>query len=161
MFRPAILYYVSHFRVVPAISCFASHFNVLSAFDFVTAILMFCQIFYIYCQSFFGDIFFWLCVLQVYYLDNLLSNISVPAGTPRCQFFISDVIDKISILDREVSRDGSVTLGKLAESKTCFVPAFSHYYHFIIKTVWLSDIFMSYAIYFIVCLINHFILFIM
>jgi hypothetical protein len=58
MFRAAILYYVSHFRVVPTISCFASHFNVLSVFDFVAAILSFCQIFYIYCQSFFGDIFF-------------------------------------------------------------------------------------------------------
>jgi hypothetical protein len=99
MFRAAILYYVSHFRVVSAISCFASHFNVLSAFDFVTAILMFCQIFYIDCQSFLVTSFFWLCVLQVYYLDNLLSNISVRAGTPLCQFFTSDVIDRISNLD--------------------------------------------------------------
>jgi hypothetical protein len=76
-----------------------SHFNVLSAFDFVTAILMFCQIFYIYCQSFLVTSFIWLCVLQVYYLDNLLSNISVRAGTPLCQFFTSDVIDRISNLD--------------------------------------------------------------
>jgi hypothetical protein len=129
------LYYVSHFCVVSVISCFASHFNVLSAFDFVTAILMFCQIFYIYCQSFFGDIFFWLCVLQVYYLDNLLSNISVPAGTPRCQFFTSDVIDRISNLDRDVSRDGSVSFGKLLVSKTCFLPTFRHFCHFIVKTL--------------------------
>jgi hypothetical protein len=100
----------------------------------VSVILLFYQIFYIYCQSFFGDIFL-LCVLQVYYLDNLLSNVPVPAGTPCCQFIISDVIDKISILDREVSRDGSVTFGKLPISKTCFVPAFSHYCHFIVKTI--------------------------
>jgi hypothetical protein len=62
MFSAAILYYASHFRVVSAISCFASHFNGLSAFDFVTANLIFCQVFYIYCQSFFGDIFFYGCV---------------------------------------------------------------------------------------------------
>jgi hypothetical protein len=74
-------------------------------------------------------------VLQVYYLDNLLSNVPVLAGTPHCQLFISDMINKISILDREVSRDGSVTFDKLPVSKTCFVPAFSHYYHFIVKIV--------------------------
>jgi hypothetical protein len=74
-------------------------------------------------------------VLQVYYHDNLLSNVPVPAGTPRCQFFTSDVIDKISILDREVLRDGSVTFGKLPVSKTCFVPAFIHFCHFIVKTI--------------------------
>jgi hypothetical protein len=79
--------------------------------------------------------FFWLCVLQVYYLDNLLSNISVPAGTPRCQFFISDVIDRISNLDREVSRDGSVSFGKLSVSKTYFLPTFRHFCHFIVKTL--------------------------
>jgi hypothetical protein len=80
MFRAVILFYVSHFHVVSVISCFVSHFNVLPAFDFVTSILIFCQIFYIYCQSFFGDIFFWcVCVLQVYYLDNLLSNVCVTA----------------------------------------------------------------------------------
>jgi hypothetical protein len=127
MFRVAILYYVSHFRVVSSISCFASHFNVLSAFDLVTTILMFCQIFYIYCQSFFVTYFFWLCVLQVYYLDNLLSNIFVPSDTSRCQFFTSVVIDRISNLDREVSRDGSVSFGKLLVSKTCFLPTFSHF----------------------------------
>jgi hypothetical protein len=126
----------------------------------VSIILLFCQIFYIYCQLFFGDIFL-LCVLQVYCLNNLLSKVLVPAGTPRCQFFTCDVIDKISILDKEVSRDGLVTFDKLLVSKTCFVPEFSHYYHFIVKTVCLSVIFMSYAIYFIVCLINHYNLFIM
>jgi hypothetical protein len=89
-------------------------------FDPLLAILLFCQIFYIYCQSFFGDICFLFCVLQVYYLDNLLSNVPVPAGTPCYQFFTSDVIDKISIMDREVLRDGSVTFGKLPVSKTCF-----------------------------------------
>jgi hypothetical protein len=135
MFRAAILYYVSNLCVVSAISCFASHFHVLSAFDFVTTILIFCQIFYIYCQSFFGDIFFLLCVLQIYYLDNFLSNVPLPVGTPRCQFFISDAIDRISNLDREVLRDGSVSFGKLPISKTCFLPAFSHFCHFIVKTV--------------------------
>jgi hypothetical protein len=60
MFRAVILSSVSYFHVVPVISCFASHFHVVSI------ILLFCQILYIYCQSFFGDIFFWLCVLQVY-----------------------------------------------------------------------------------------------
>jgi hypothetical protein len=79
--------------------------------------------------------FFWLCVLHIYYLDNLLSNVSVPAGTQRCQFFTSDVIDTISNLDREVSRDGSVSFGKVYVSKTCFLPAFSHFCHFIFKTV--------------------------
>jgi hypothetical protein len=79
--------------------------------------------------------FFWLCVLQVYYLDNLLSNIFVPAGTPRCQFFTSGVIDRISNLDTEVSRDGSVSFGKLHVSKTCFLFAFSHFYHFTVKNV--------------------------
>jgi hypothetical protein len=79
--------------------------------------------------------FFFLFVLQAYYLENLLSNISVPAGTPHCQFFTSDVIDRISNLDREVSRDGSVSFGKLPVSKTCFLPAFSHFCHFIVKTV--------------------------
>jgi hypothetical protein len=133
MFRAAILYYVSHFCVVSAISCFTSHFNVLLVFDFLTAILIFCQIFYIYYQSFFGDIFFLLCVLQVDYLDNLLSNVSIPANTPHCQFFTSDVIDRISNLDREVSRDGSVSFSKLPVSKTCFLPAFSHFCHFIVR----------------------------
>jgi hypothetical protein len=89
-------------------------------------------------------------VLQVYYLDNLLSNVSVPAGTPRCQFLISDVIDRISNLDREVSRDGSVSFCKLPVSKTCFLPAFSHFFHFIVTTVRLSVILMSYAICFTV-----------
>jgi hypothetical protein len=74
---PAILYCVSHFHVVSATSCFVSHFHVVSV------IILFCQIFYIYCQSFFGDIFL-LYVLQVYHLDNLLSNVPVPAGIPRC-----------------------------------------------------------------------------
>jgi hypothetical protein len=124
----AISYCASHCHIVSAISCFANHFYVVSV------IVFFCQIFYIYCQSFFGDIFL-LCVLQVYYLDNLLSNAPVPAGTPRCQFFTSDVIDKISILGREVLRDGLVAFGKLPISKTCFVAAFSHYWHFIVKTV--------------------------
>jgi hypothetical protein len=54
----------------------------------------------------------------VYYLDNLLSNVHIPADTPRWQFFTSDVIDSISNLDREVLRDGSVTFGKLPVSKT-------------------------------------------
>jgi hypothetical protein len=71
--------------------------------------------------------------VQVYFLDNLLSNVPVPAGTLRCQFFTSDVIDRISNLDREVSRDRSVTFGKLPVSKTCFMPSFSHYCHFIVK----------------------------
>jgi hypothetical protein len=74
-------------------------------------------------------------VLQVCYLDNLLSNVSFPAGTPRCQFFTSDVIDRISNLEREVSRDGLVSFGKLLVRKTCFLPAFSHFCHFIVKTV--------------------------
>jgi hypothetical protein len=59
-------------------------------------------------------------VLQVYYLDNFLSNVHVPAGTPCCQFFRSDVIDSTSDLDREVSRDGSVTFGNLPVSKIFF-----------------------------------------
>jgi hypothetical protein len=74
-------------------------------------------------------------VLQIHYLDNLLSNIPVSAGTPHCQFFISDVIDRISNLDRQVFIDGSVTFGKLPVSKTCFVPAFIHFCHFIVKTI--------------------------
>jgi hypothetical protein len=89
----AILYCVSHFTY------FVSHFRVVSA------IAMLCQSFYfsiryfIYVVSHSLVILFLLCVLQFYYLDNLLSNIPVPAGTPRCQFFISDMIDRISILD--------------------------------------------------------------
>jgi hypothetical protein len=59
-------------------------------------------------------------VLQVYYLDTLLINIFVLAGTPRCQFFTSVVIDMISNLDRKVSRDGSISFGKLPVSKTYF-----------------------------------------
>jgi hypothetical protein len=74
-------------------------------------------------------------VLHVYYLDNLLSNVPVLAGTPRCQFFMSDVIDMISNLDREVLRDGSVTFNKLPVSKTCFLSAFSHFCDFIVKIV--------------------------
>jgi hypothetical protein len=75
------------------------------------------------------------CVLQVYYLDNLLSNVSVSAGTSRCQLFTSDVIDRISNLDREVLRDGSVSFGKLPVTKTCFLPAFNYFCHFIVKIV--------------------------
>jgi hypothetical protein len=100
-------------------------------------------------------------VLQVYYVDNLLSNFPVLAGILRCQFFTSDVINGISNLDSQVLRDGSVTFSKLPISKTCFVPAFIHFCHFIVKTVLLLVIFMSYATYFIVCLINLFILFLM
>jgi hypothetical protein len=98
------------------------------------------------CQQFYFSVIYFIytishslvtffCVLQVYYLDNLLSNAPVSASTPRCQFFTCDVIDKISILDREVSRNASVTFSKLLVSKTSFVLAFSHYYHLIIKIV--------------------------
>jgi hypothetical protein len=104
MFRAAILYRVSHFCVVSAISCFASHFHIVYILYILSVIL-------------------------------LVSNVPILASTPRCQFFTSDVIDKISILDREVSRDGSMTFGKLPVSKTCFVSAFNHYCHFIVKTV--------------------------
>jgi hypothetical protein len=122
-------------HVLPAISCCANHFHVVSLFSFVSIILLFYQLLYIYCLSFFADIFFFLCELQVYYIDNLLSNVPVPAGTPRCQFFSSDVIDNISNLDREASRDGLVTFSKLPVSKTFFLPIFSHFYHFIVKAV--------------------------
>jgi hypothetical protein len=74
---PTISYCVRYFCVVSKISCFVNHFHV------VLVIVFFCQIFYIYCQSFFDDIFL-LCALQVYYLDNLLSNVPILAGTPRC-----------------------------------------------------------------------------
>jgi hypothetical protein len=78
-------------------------------------------------SSFFS---FLLCVLQICYLDNLLCNVPVLAGTLHYQFFTSNVIDSISNLDREVSRDGSVTFGKLPVSKTffaCIQPFFSFY----------------------------------
>jgi hypothetical protein len=63
-------------------------------------------------------------------------------------------------VDIEVSRDGSLSFGKLHVSKTCFLPTFSHLCHFIVKTVSLSVILMSYAIYFTISLINHFIVFV-
>jgi hypothetical protein len=97
---------------------------------------------------------------HVYYLDNLLSNVPVPASTPHCQFFTSNAIDRISNLDIEVSGDGSLSFGKLPVSKTCFLPTFSHICHFIVKTVSLSVILMSSTIYFTVSLINHFIVFV-
>jgi hypothetical protein len=128
MFRAAILYHVSHFHVVSAISCFASHSMLCQSFYFSVR-------YFIYTISHSLVTFLLLCVLQVYYLYNLLSNVPIPTATPCCQFFISDVIDKISILDREVSRDGSVTFGKLPISKTCFVSAFGHYCHFIVMAV--------------------------
>jgi hypothetical protein len=87
------------FHVVPVL------FDVVSAFPFMSVIVLFCLSFYIYCQSFLLSSFF-LCVLLVYYLDNLLSNVPILASTSHCQFFISGVIDRISNLDREVSRDG-------------------------------------------------------
>jgi hypothetical protein len=54
-----------------------------------------------------------------------------------------------------------VIFGKLPVSKTFFLHGFSHFYHFIVKTAWLSIIFISYAIYFIFCLSNIFIMFLM
>jgi hypothetical protein len=51
MFRAAILSHVSHLSVASAISCSANHFYFVSAFPFVSVILLFCQILYIYCQS--------------------------------------------------------------------------------------------------------------
>jgi hypothetical protein len=120
---------------MPAIFVLLQQFHALSAISMLCQSLYFSVRYFIYTVSHSLVTFFLLCVLQVYYLDNLLSNVPVPAGTLRCQFFTSDVIDKISILDREVLRDGSMTFGKLHVSKTCFVPAFSHFYHFIIKIV--------------------------
>jgi hypothetical protein len=58
-------------------------------------------------------------------------------------------------------RDGLVTFAKLPVSKICFVYELIYFYHFIIKIVLLSAIFMSYSTYFIVCLINIFIPFLM
>jgi hypothetical protein len=121
MFRTTILYRVSHFHALPTISMLCQSFY-------------FSNRYFIYTVSH-SLVTFFLCVLQVYYLDNLLSNIPILALTPRCQFFTSDVIDNISIMDRELSRDGSVTFGKLPVSKTYFVLVFSNYCHFIVKTV--------------------------
>jgi hypothetical protein len=71
--------------------------------------------------------FFWSYVLHAYNLEILLSNVSVPTGTLCCQFFTSHVIDRISSLDRKMSRDGSVSFGKLHISKTCFLLVFRHF----------------------------------
>jgi hypothetical protein len=134
MFRAAILYGVCHFPIVSPISC-------LLAISMVCPYFILCQPFYFSIRFFISIVSHFLvtcffgCVLQVYYPNNLLNNVPVPAGTPRCQFFTSDVIDRISNLDRVVSRDGLMTFGKLPVSKTCFVSSFSHYCHLIVKTV--------------------------
>ena len=52
----------------------------------------------------------------MYYLDNLLCDVSVPVGVPRCQFFKSNVIEDISKADRDLSNRGFVTYGKLPVS---------------------------------------------
>jgi hypothetical protein len=131
-FYPMLAILVLHqpFHSLLAISILCQHFLLCQLFYFCVRYYI-----YIYCQSFFDDIFLLLCVMHVYYLDNLLSTIPVLAGTPHYQFFISDVIDMISNLDRQVLRDGSVTFGKLHVSKTCFVPALIHFCHFIVKIV--------------------------
>jgi hypothetical protein len=137
-FRPAILSCVSRFLLVSAFPWSASHFIMCLPFSFVSVIILFCQSLYIYIYIYIKSFlltFLLLCVLKVYYLDNLLSNVPVLAGTPHCQIFTSDIIDSISNLDREVSRDGSVTFSKLPVSKTFFLPAFSNFCHFIVKTV--------------------------
>jgi len=69
------------------------------------------------CQPFNFFIFFWL--LQVYYFDNLLCDVSVPVGVPRCHFFTSEIIENISKADRDLSKRGFVTYGKLPVSN-CF-----------------------------------------
>jgi hypothetical protein len=99
------------FHAMPVFSILCQHFLLCQSLYFSVS-------HFIYIVSHFLLIF--LCVLQVYYLDNLLSNVPVLAGTPHCQFFISDVIDRISNLDRDVSRDGSVIFGKLPVSITFF-----------------------------------------
>jgi hypothetical protein len=117
------------FHAVPIISMLCHYFLLCQSFYFSISYYI-----YIVCH-FLLTSFFFLCELQVYYIDNLLSNVPVPAGTPRCQFFSSDVIDNISNLDREASRDGLVTFSKLPASKTFFLPIFRHFYHFIVKAV--------------------------
>jgi hypothetical protein len=143
IFRSAILSSVGHFilyqlfYVVSAILYICQLFYHVSAIPWSTSHFMLCQSFP-YCVSIFFCVnhyifllvilyilsviflLIFLCVLQVYYFDNLLSNVPVLAGTPHCQFFISDVIDRISNLDRDVSRDGSVIFGKLPVSITFF-----------------------------------------
>jgi hypothetical protein len=155
LMSPQPFYIVSALlHTLSPIPCLGQQFYTMSVifvlyqpFHALLAISMFCQ--HLFCDSHFNvlldilyllsvifcDIFFWLCVLQVYYLNNLLSNISVPPGTPCCQFFTSDVIDRISNLDREVSRGGSMSFGELPVSKTCFLPVSRHFCHFIVKTL--------------------------
>ena len=55
----------------------------------------------------------------MYYLDNLLCDVSVPVGVPRCHFFTSEIIENISKADRDLSKRGFVTYGKLLVSN-CF-----------------------------------------
>jgi len=56
-------------------------------------------------------------VLQVYYLDNLLCDVEVPVGTPRCKFYNAKIIEDITKLDRQVMNAGVVTFGQLNVSK--------------------------------------------
>jgi hypothetical protein len=133
---PAILVLHQPFHSLPAISMLCQHFLLCQSFYFSVRYYI-----YIYTIRHFYDIFCLLCVLQVYYLDNLLSNVPVLVGTLYCQFFTSDVIDRIFNLDRQMLRDGLVTFAKLPVSKICFVYELIYFYHFIIKTVLLSAIF--------------------
>jgi hypothetical protein len=127
----AVFFLYQPFRGLPAILSCVCHFLLCQSLYFSVSHYIYI---YIYIKSFLLT-FLLLCVLKVYYLDNLLSNVPVLAGTPHCQIFTSDIIDSISNLDREVSRDGSVTFSKLPVSKTFFLPAFSNFCHFIVKTV--------------------------
>jgi hypothetical protein len=100
-----ILFLYQSFHGLPAISCCASPIRCCVSISFYVSNCTFLSII-LYILSVIFTEFFFLCVLLVYYLDNLLSNVPILASTSHCQFFISGVIDRISNLDREVSRDG-------------------------------------------------------
>jgi len=56
-------------------------------------------------------------ILQVYYLDNLVCDVEVPVGTPRCKFFNAKIIKDITKLDRQFIDAGFVIFGHLNVSK--------------------------------------------
>jgi hypothetical protein len=85
-----ISYCVSHFilcrpfYIVLAIFMLFQQLHALSAISMLCQSLYFSVRYFIYIVSHSLVTFFLLYVLQVYHLDNLLSNVPVPAGIPRC-----------------------------------------------------------------------------
>jgi len=100
---------------------FVRHF-ILNILLFSQAFIVFCHSFHIFvrhlCLSGIHDYIrhFIRFTLQVYYLDNLLCDVQVPVGTPRCKFFNGKIIDNIIKFDKKLFDEG-FTYGFLNVSK--------------------------------------------